>query len=299
MRPIHPDKVAAVFITYMPTGDFVANVNKLFAQGVGEAIIVDNTPGDQFFSTLCFDLFDHPPRVVRNNENLGIACALNIGVSLARDLGYSWVVTFDQDTDVTPHFVSQMLRIYERIAASSLRPVAVLGANYYNQVFRVPAHAVDTEQEAVEVKEVITSGSLLSVAAFSSLGGFAEKLFIDMVDTEYCFRARQAGATVWRTSKPLMVHSLGRLTPRRIWRYRFNLSNHAPQRRYYIFRNTLYMVGRYFGFEPHWAMQMVFSYLPKTLVKACVFETNRWENFKYILRGIRDAVLSRYDRNCL
>ena len=299
MRPIQTDKVAAVFVTYMPTVDIVANVNKLFSQGVAEAIIVDNTPGDQFFSTLCFDLFDHPPRVVRNNENLGIACALNIGVSLARDLGYSWVVTFDQDTDVTPHFVPQMLRIYERIAASSLRPVAVLGANYYNQVFRVPAHAVDTEQEAVEVKEVITSGSLLSVAAFSSLGGFAEKLFIDMVDTEYCFRARQAGGAIWRTSQPLMVHSLGRLTPRNVLGFRFNLTNHLPQRRYYIFRNSIYLAMRYSFYDPSWCCYIVLNYLPKVCIKACLFENRKKENFQYILMGVLDGVLSRFSRKLL
>ena len=296
---MHFEQFAAIIITHMPSADIVSKVNRIFAQGVTEVIIVDNTPDDYFFSVLSLGLFDHMPRVIRNKKNLGVARALNQGMEMARDLGYKWVVAFDQDTTVAADFFSQMAQVYERISSGTGRLIAVLGPNYIDQVLQSPAYTVDWSVEATEVRDVITSGSLLSVEVFSSLGGFDEKLFIDMVDTEYCFRVRRAGYMVWRTSKPLMEHSLGSLTSQSFLGFRFNVTNHLPQRRYYIFRNTLYMVWNYKSYDPQWALKMMVDYLPKVFIKACVFETKRWQNFLYILRGSRDAFLARYDRNFL
>ncbi len=266
---------------------------------MGEAIIVDNTPSDSFCVVLSRGLFSRMPRIVRNEKNQGIAKALNQGIRLARELGYQWVITFDQDTVVNDNFISQMSLVYDRISATSIHSVAVLGPNYIDQVLQSSAHAVVISEYAVEVREVITSGSLISIEAFTAVGGFEEKLFIDMVDTDFCFRVRQKGYSVWRTSATLMDHSLGRLSTRHILGFSFNVTNHLPQRRYYIFRNTLFMVWKYKYFDPRWALQMIGNYLPKIFIKACVFETKRWRNFLFILRGIHDALLSRYDRNYL
>ena len=293
------ERCAAVFVTYMPSAEFAAHVNRVIAQGVGAVIVVDNTPNDSFFSAFSPGLFSKAPQLIRNKKNLGVARALNQGVERARGLGFEWVLTFDQDTVVKENFVSQLLQSLAGISAGSARPVAVLGANYIDMVLGRPAHDDAAAADAVEVREVITSGSMVSVAAFSAVGGFAEKLFIDMVDTEFCFRAREAGYSVWRTSAPLMEHTLGKLSPREFLGMRFNVTNHRPERRYYIFRNTLYMVWRFKGFDPLWALRMLCDYLPKTLIKACLFESQPGRNFLYILRGVRDAVFARYDRNVL
>ena len=293
------ERCAAVFVTYMPSADIAGHVNRVIAQGVGAVIVVDNTPNDSFFSAFSPGLFSKEPQLVRNKKNLGVARALNQGVELAREQGFEWVLTFDQDTVVKENFLSQMIQTLERISAGSVRPVAVLGANYIDTVLDRPAHDAGAAAGAVEVREVITSGSMVSIAAFSAVGGFAEKLFIDMVDTEFCFRARQAGYSVWRTSLPLMEHSLGKLSPCKFLGMRFNVTNHLPERRYYIFRNTLYMVWQFKMFDPLWALRMLCDYLPKTLIKACLFESQPGRNFLYILRGVRDSVFARYDRNVL
>lgn len=55
-------------------------------------ILVDNTPG----RSLKLDI----PNVyyIPLNENYGIAKALNAGFILAKKLGFSWVLTMDQDS---------------------------------------------------------------------------------------------------------------------------------------------------------------------------------------------------------
>lgn len=42
-----------------------------------------------------------------------------------------------------------------------------------------------------EVKLAITSGSILNVTIAKQLGSFDENLFIDEVDSEFCYRAQK------------------------------------------------------------------------------------------------------------
>lgn len=287
-------RIAVVIVTYYPSADLIAMVNRIFGQGVGEVIIVDNTP-EESPAIVAKSGFERTPQVIVNMSNLGIAKALNQGIKLARRLGYEWVCTMDQDSIPFDCFFSQMAQIASR-RINDINPLAVMGPNYLESKLQRPAHETGNGADAVEVRDVITSGSFISVAAFSKVDGFEEKLFIDMVDTDFCFRVRQAGYSIWRTADPLMEHSVGALTPKSFMGMRFNVTNHLPQRRYYIFRNTLYMVGKYCLDEPKWALSMLCSYLPKVFVKSCVFEKLRRQNFRYICLGSFDALTSSFTR---
>ena len=155
---------------------------------------------------------------------------------------------------------------------------------------------VPTHIPFVEITDVITSGCLMSIEAFENVGGFCDKLFIDMVDCEYCFRLRQHGYKVLIYTKPLMNHSLGNLQVIEIFGKKIKLFNHSPFRRYFIFRNTIYMLKKYFLFDMQWCIRVIaLNYLPKLFIKACLLEKRRKENFVWIIKGIRDGLLSRFD----
>lgn len=290
-------RLAVIIVTYNPSADLAATVDRIVGQGVGEVIIVDNSP-DGSTATVAANGFERSPQIIVNMRNLGIAKALNQGIELARRLDYEWVCTMDQDSIPADGFFSQMAQIASR-RIDDIYPLAVLGPNYFERKLQRVAHETDNGTDAIQVRDVITSGSFISVAAFTKVDGFDEKLFIDMVDTDFCFRIRQAGYSIWRTKDPLMEHSVGELTPKRFLGMRFNVTNHMPQRRYYIFRNTLYMVRKYCLYDPRWAFSMLCSYLPKVFVKACVFEKLRRQNFQYICLGIFDALTSAFSRKVL
>jgi rhamnosyltransferase len=93
-----------------------------------------------------------------------------------------------------------------------------------------------------DVESVITSGSLLSLAAFQRIGEFRGEFFIDYVDADFCFRARAMGFRVIRTRKPLMSHAIGASTRHGILGIHKWTSNHSADRRYYIARNDTIML---------------------------------------------------------
>lgn len=292
------NQICGVFVTFCATQEVVARINALFLQGVGAVVVVDNTPFPPFFSDLSLEAFVKSPTIITNRKNLGIARALNQGCFEALRQGYRWATTLDQDTAVNGFFVRDLLTVYEQIVVHD-RKIAVLGANYVDRNMGRPAHNVIASKSASKVKDVITSGSLMSLEVFAELTGFDERMFIDMVDTDYCFRARRAGYSVWRTSAILMQHSIGNVSPCCIAGFQFTLPNHLPERRYYIFRNTLLVVRRYGLIDPAWAIGLLFEYLPKLAVKACIFENKRFANFKFICLGIFDFICSRYSRQIL
>lgn len=64
---------------------------------------------------------------------------------------------------------------------------------------------------------LISSGSLIPVDALVEVGMNNSSLFIDLVDFEWCYRAKYAGYHVLMTSNVTMKHNVG-LTDKKIWR---------------------------------------------------------------------------------
>src|SRR5690606_22933163 len=57
---------------------------------------------------------------------------------------------------------------------------------------------------------IITSGTLLNLKSFVHVGKFDERLFIDGVDDEYCFRLQKSGYKVIQFENILLNHRLGK-----------------------------------------------------------------------------------------
>ena len=53
--------------------------------------------------------------VIFNEENLGIATALNIGVKEGLRQGYNWILTMDQDSKCSKDIVEKMFEVYNGI----------------------------------------------------------------------------------------------------------------------------------------------------------------------------------------
>lgn len=290
-------EICAVVVTYHPDDQLHHNIAKLLANGVQAVLIVDNTPGQNSRPILA-GLEQYPAVYVHyNGVNLGIAEALNQGADIAAWKGFSWIITFDQDTEVHSEFLEGLLTAYNDYPAPER--AAVIGANYIEQNNGKCGETVKGGAKFAVVKDVITAGSLISIEILNRLGGFKSQYFIDMVDIEYCFRARQAGYEILITTTTLMTHSIGSLEPKSLLGFKFFVTNHSPLRRYYIFRNTIAMVKTYFWFDPVWSLSMLFDYLPKVLVKACIFEKKRTANFRWIVKGAVDGLLSRFSRQVL
>jgi rhamnosyltransferase len=233
--------------------------------------------------------------LIRNEENLGVASALNQGASWAIARAYSWVLALDQDTVVAPDMVESLCAVYRTYPEQS--KLAVIGSNYTNSVNGKPAHHFDGADGSLakEVGAVVTSGSLVSLEKFHEIGRFRDEFFIDCVDLEYCLRARDRGFHVVISCRPLMEHSIGHLTEHRLPWKKTGTSNHLAFRRYYMSRNQLVLMRERVLRAPIWVLATFFSFVKCTILMV-LFEKDRLRKVKYTAMGIIDGLFGHFGR---
>ena len=254
----------------------LANLNSQFTA----VFWVDNTPGAKEASQA-----DCAPgvRYLPQGSNVGLATALNVGCDAALSSGFLWVVTFDQDSDINSDFLPQHI---DRWNGSD--PLTfMLGCNYADSgELESPRFKAGDRVHAC--RTVITSGCLMCLSTWSELGRFRDDYFIDGVDHEICLRGRSRGLVVARHGRVLMRHRIGD----RSANYKLFPYLHSPLRKYYGMRNGTRNILQYATSEPVWAAKKCIS-LTWEFAIALLFESNKRQKAKAMLRGLRDGIRSK------
>jgi rhamnosyltransferase len=139
---------------------------------------------------------------------------------------------------------------------------------------------------------VITSGTLTSVAAFRQLGPFREEFFIDLVDFEYCLRARRAGYRILVSCQARILHRVGAKSQARVAGISLSPTNHSPLRKYYLFRNTVRVIGAYGGSFPHWLLYQLAALL-EIFLGILFVEDGKSRKLRACLIGVWDGIIGR------
>lgn len=230
--------VCAVVVTFFPPAEFEENLQAVAAQ-VAEILVVDNASPASAVRSIHAIGAEIGATIVCNPENTGLAAALNAGLRFARERGYTWLATFDQDSLATPDMVSKMLALATNHAESErvalISPVHVdrrLGLSYTNGAGLRGANWR-------LLTTAMTSGNLVNVAAADAIGGFDSTLFIDYIDNDFCLRLRRKGYHVVEASDALLWHSLGATEIHRFLWKNVRTTNHSALRRYYSTRNAI------------------------------------------------------------
>lgn len=297
--PITPTEVCkkdvlGIVVTYHPDSKLPERL-RVIAEQVGSILVVDNHSNEDAIAMLRDAVHLVGGDLIVNDQNLGVARALNIGIDHAISGGYSWGLLFDQDTVPGPHLLTGLQRAYDGFPTRE--KVAVIGANYIDAATLRPRRKAPSGRDTtwIERRTVITSGSLVSLGRYQMLGPFRDEYFIDGVDLEYCLRARAEGLKVIMTCEPLMTHEVGQTVLRRLLWKTTGTSNHSRSRRYYMMRNQVDLAKRYLFKEPVWVVASLWTTL-KSLILICLFEDGRFQKLKYTAVGLSDGLMSRFDR---
>jgi rhamnosyltransferase len=303
-------EVCALVITYHPDAGLPERARRIVAQA-GALIVVDNGSSESALAMLGTLAEDSRVLLISNGANLGVATALNVGIAHARQLGFRFVLLLDQDSDVREDMMSTLISVYG--AYPEPERLAVVGAGFEGSLVLALAEAGSGSSDGAaprsneapdlaqgsstdawqEVESVITSGSLLPLAAHAVIGPFREALFIDYVDMEYCYRARSKGFHVIATQKPIMAHAIGEPTRHRtLWTDKWT-TNHSPDRRYYIARNDTLMLREYghYGFGL-WALKSLGRRL-RTCRRILLYEESKRAKLGAVAAGYWDGVRGR------
>lgn len=285
-----PQSVCAVIVTYHPAAKHIEQMSKVLAQVQGLVVVDNGSTADELnaLRTTSQRLGFH---LIENGENLGIAEALNQGVSWAKSKGYPWVILFDQDSEITEGFIGQMFAAWEshprRERVGSIHP------RYADQETHLEA-AVPRASDGSPVLPM-TSGALMPVWIFGRIGWFASEYFIDLVDWEYCFRIRAAGFLIADAKQAVLLHAPGNPAETTILGRTFHPSHQSAIRRYYISRNCIAFYRKYFFSFPRWVLNSIYRQLHDTIV-CFIAEEDRASKFRNFLLGTWDGLTGRMGR---
>ncbi|MFO1450148.1 MAG: glycosyltransferase family 2 protein [Opitutaceae bacterium] len=290
--------VCGVVVTFHPEPTLLTTL-VLLVQECGRVIVVDNGSGPAVCGRLATVT---GVEVIALPTNLGVAAALNRGAIRARELGATWMVTFDQDSRPRPGMVAALWATHLRFPpAAVVGPCiadALPGAKPYRWVCRhsrIPGffqRKDATRGDLEEVTMMVTSGSMVDLTVWGQLAGFDEALFIDYVDTDYCLRVIAAGRTVAVSAAAVLEHRLGNRQPRQVLGQEFRPTHHAAFRHYYMARNRVTVWRRHAGSEPHWALFDA-GFALYNAFRVVAFETGRRGKLRAMLLGTWDGLCGR------
>ncbi|MBB3018728.1 rhamnosyltransferase [Microvirga lupini] len=289
--------VLAVAVTYNPDIDLLARVLESVAPQVQGLVVVDN--GSANAEDVRRLTLASSAQFIDIQHNSGIAAAQNRGLALAKERGFGHILLLDQDTILAPKTVSDLAENLKALEAEQ-GGVAAIGPAYYELNSQQQTRAYQTnglrlyrislegEKHPVASDFIIASASLIPLTVLEKVGGFREDLFIDLVDVEWCFRARAAGYRSFLSPTAVVDHRLGsgtvRLGPRRV-------AVHVPVRNYYWVRNALWLAR-----QPYTPLAWRLYFLSRCLGFLGTYTTfadRKAQRLRLMTRGIRDGLASR------
>lgn len=281
------NSVAAVIITYNVENDFKERINRLKGK-VDEIIVVDNDSKAETINML--NELEKEVTVIYLEDNKGIASALNKGIKYSIEKGYNWILTLDHDSIITDNMIKNMLTCYEGLNNELKEKVAMLVPVHVEEKEYQNASNINEEKASnsyIEVLTEITSGALTKAEIYKNVGMYDEKLFIDLVDHDYCLSLNKKGFKIIQVNNATLIHNLGESVRKSILGLKMIPTNHSPLRRYYMSRNRHYIWEKYKEDFPSWVLTDKRRFITENL-KIVLFEDNKIEKFKYIKRGIKD-----------
>jgi len=277
--------IATAVVFYYPDASTIARITN-YLRFVDFLVIIDNTDNQDLAETL---RTGPKLRYAPMGTNSGIAAALNVAARIAIDNRFTWMLMLDQDSlmvettyDAIKHAIGSMVE----------QDVAIFAPI---QVSKLSDHrALNGTDAILTVNRLMTSGSALNLDAFSHCGPFEEKLFIDHVDNEYCFRLTRAGYKVQQLTQVALDHSLGEIQEARLLFGRsFQYVSHRPFRSYYYVRNGFYVALKFIFHRPGF-LAVLGLQIMKDVLKAIFFEDETALRLKMMLLGFVHFCIGRY-----
>lgn len=227
-------------------------------------------------------------------ENKGVSAAYNLAAKLALSKQCTHLLVLDQDSDIQQETVYGLRKYVEVYSAAALIAPPYQSPSKGGYIGRWPVPRwgrwgfallkSTTITEPTDILLAISSGSVVNLAVLNALGGFREELFIDLVDTEYCLRARSHGYDVLGVPVVPLNHEIGRPTKASLFGCDVFPTNHEVARHYTLARNRIVLLKSYLFPFPGWVIYE-FAAAIKLVVKVGLFERNRVSKLWAMCRG--------------
>lgn len=298
-------EIVPIVVTYNPAGStLIASLAALLSQ-VQQVVVVDN-------DSVCdvADIIKRLDQAQYNRVNLiklqynsGLGHAFNIGIARARELSADFVLLMDQDSIPQSNMVKKLHDAYVYLQNQGIL-VAAVGPRYQNPISGQLSNFVRANQYRLtqvlchedgndypRADFLISSGMFISIQTLDKVGDMDATLFIDHIDTEWCYRAQSKGCSVHGVCDALMQHTLGDKQSRFWWGRWRNIPFHQPFRYYYIFRNSVLLWRR--AYMPNAWKRADMLRILCFLLFFTLLSSNRIKNFHMMIHGLWDGLNNR------
>jgi len=267
------------------------------AAQVKQIVVVDNASDPQFIKWL---KAQKKCDMIEMGVNTGVGAAQNRGIAWALNRGCSHILLMDQDSLPSDDMVANLMLASSTLERYRERAV-VVGPRIYDPrigkdfpFVRFGGWFVKRSQCSGNVNPkylktdfLIASGMLIPVAVLKRVGLMDETFFIDNVDLDWGFRARQHGFLLYGVCNAMLEHHLGDKVVQLKLGKGVRIYQHPPLRQYYMMRNRITLYQK--KYSPRaWIIQDLLRMILK-LIFVVLFFPDRLKNIAMIYQGIRDG----------
>lgn len=289
------DRIICVLVLYNPDIKLINPVIQSIISQVDLLWISDNTPSPVKIPII--DEFQEKIIYKKMDGNIGIAAAQNYGIKYAIENNYKYLYYLDQDSISPKNIISELKSKYEYLKAKNYN-IGAVGPKPFNRGENKDYNGsikkgVKIENNILEVTELISSASFIEVSTFKEVGMMEEKLFIDGVDHEWCWRGRFYHKKRFFIAENIKLsHQLGEGDRRFLWK---KVAIPTPFRTYYQYRNYFILLKR--NYVPlYWKMSNGIKYSIKLFYfPLCI--SPRISYLKRIFKGIKDGIRALLTNN--
>lgn len=244
--------VYCVMVSYNPDLNLlIKSVKSILANKV-KLVIVDNGSMNQYEIKEAICLKEEI-EVIFLQKNKGIAFAQNEGIMFALNHGAQFIWLSDQDSIYPDDFLTKMLAAIENLDKQLQDKLGAIGPSFYDtnrgNVQPVVRFSPFFKQFPVlsglnYAAHIIASGMIIPAQALRDIGLKRDDLFIDWVDTEWCWRATKNGKFIFVNGDVIISHILG---DSYVELFGKKVIIRSPFRHYFMIRNELALAIYYRG----------------------------------------------------
>lgn len=263
-------KILAVIISYFPDKTLLEKNIASFAEYVDKILIWENIPKEKAADYRPEDKYG---KLVfwGTGENAGISKALNKVWRYAKESGYEYILTMDQDS--VWHGFKDFI---SKIENSSYKDKALFGPCVNDRRIL---------QDFEPTWALINSGMLVPVPVLNALGGYDERFFVDAVDVELICNAKSHGYEAFFVGGCYLEQNFGKMQISHALGRNFKIYNYSPARLYNIYRNHIIVFKRYPDALPLKRM-FIKVWIRRRIVRILLGEKQKLHKLSAIIRGI-------------
>lgn len=284
------ESIYGIVILYNPDiAQVIENINR-YLPHIGRLMIWANSPvGDR--DVLLGQLSDAGKvDFVQSEENSGIPKPLNEAVRRAREGGFDFLLTMDQDStwQNLPVYLEKARELHSKDSSVMITGPSIVesGDGKLPDDFNAPSGVRYDSY-------IITSGALYDMKLFDEAGTFPEIYFIDAVDEEICLRAASRGYKYALISDGIMLHNFGKRSEHKLLGKTVVTHDYSEVRYYYTVRNHMWLIRCRrvpFGHK----MKLLKLHVITSFARIILFEDNKKTKFSSAFRGLREGLSNKY-----